>query len=532
MGIRSSSISGLVYSEHSLRSDIIRVLSERWPLNARHLYSAIRQDFPNVTYQGVHKALRLLVEERVVTLQDMKYALSLDWIREMRLTSESIERRYTGNVEPLSYIRAGTGASHDADPSKAGRKAAEEAVRELAKPPDFAFVFCHGATYGKDDESINALVSAVNHVLKGKNPRCRWVGCTTDGEISDKGCFFNSCSVLALASDHVSFGVGVEDGASKDFFTAGKSAAEAATKDLKMLDPYLERYMRFLAVKRKQPSELLKTKPYLLITLFPGPTQKYQPNEEEMLKGIQNATGLSPLFGGSSSDSAMFRQTYQFANGRAYKDSCIVVTVLSDLKIAFSITHGLKPTRKQALASKSRGNRVFTLDGKPAAKVYAKMLGMSMHELRTKLFDEVVQRPYGIADPLGHYWIKTPFHVNPDLSLSFLNNVPQNSLLVLMDSDDKSILASTKRVLSDVKGQLGPDIPVVLLFDCGSRPRALRLKNREPGSEFQVFKKELPESKIIGFYTHGEQALIPSGTIGQHNQTIVAIGISKELISE
>ena len=143
-----------------------------------------------------------------------------------------------------------------------------------------------------------------------------------------------------------------------------------------------------------------------------------------------------------------------------------------------------------------------------------------------------MQKPFGIADPLGNYWLKTPFHINPDYSLNFLNNVPQNSLLVLMDCDANSVLASTKGVLSDVKEKLGTSMPVVICFDCGSRPRALNLFKRSPSSEFQVFKKELPKSKIIGFYTHGEQALIPSGTIGQHNHTIIAIGISNELISE
>ena len=520
-------------SRYSLRTLIIQTLSDDWPLNGRQVYLAVKEKFSiSPTYQGVHKVLKQLLDDGVLSSKDKKYQLSTNWIKEMKQFGEDIERKYSGRKGSLKYIEAGTGASSDPNPAAAGRNAARQALEELGKKPDFAFVFCHGATFAKRDEDVTALVSAVDAELKKKNPNCRWVGCTTDGEISDKGCFFNSCVVMALTSEHISFGIGVGDNAVKDFFSAGKRAAEAATADLRLIDSYLERYMQFLALKRKQPQELLKIKPYILLTIFPGPVRNYSPNEEDMLEGIKGVTGILPLIGGSASDSAMFRQTYQFANGRAYKDACIVVALMSDLKLAFSIRHGLTPTKKQALVTKAEGNTVFTLSGKPAAKVYAKMLGFSMPELKKKLFDVVIQWPFGITDPLGQYWIKTPFQINPDNSLTFLNKVPQNSLLVFMYSNPKTSLAATETAIADIKEKLGGSPALVLAFDCGSRPRMLQNNGCPPDAEHKIFRKELPDSHIIGAYTHGEQALIPSGTIGQHNQTIVLLGIANELISE
>ncbi|VVC03637.1 FIST N domain protein [Candidatus Burarchaeum australiense] len=520
-------------SRYSLRTLVIQTLSDDWPLNGRQVYLAVKEKFSiSPTYQGVHKVLRQLLDDGVLSYKDKKYQLNTNWIKEMKQFGEDIERKYSGRKGSLKYVEAGTGASSDPDPAMAGKNAARQALEELGKRPDFAFVFCHGATFAKSDESINALVSAMDVELKKKNPNCRWVGCTTDGEISDKGCTFNSCVVMALSSEHISFGVGIGDNAGKDFFSAGKRAAEAATADLKLIDAHLERYMQFLAVKRKQPQELLKIKPYILLTIFPGPVRNYSPNEEDLLEGIKSVTGILPLMGGSASDSAMFRQTFQFANGHAYKDACVVVALMSDLKLAFSVKHGLTPTKKQALVTKAQGNTVFTLSGKPAAKVYAKMLGLSMPELKKKLFDVVIQWPFGIADPLGQYWIKTPFQINKDYSLTFLNKVPQNSLLVFMYSNPKTGLAATEAAIAEVKEKLGTDPALLLVFDCGSRPRMLQNNGCPPGAEHEIFKKELPGSRIIGAYTHGEQALIPSGTIGQHNQTIVMLGIANELIGE
>ncbi len=414
---------GLDFSQpkQSVRNLIIRSLSKNWPSNARQLHSRLKSEYGvRFTYQAVHKTLRLLAEEGVVLQKDRKYELSHGWLKELKNQAEAIERQYSGESASLDYIRAGTGVSSNPNPAAAGREAARQALAELSSPPTFAFVFCHGRTYGKSDGEILRLASAVDGELRKKNPSCKWVGCTTDGEISDKGCFFNSCSVLVLSSEHLYFGVGVADNASKNFHAAGESAAQASVKDLGSFDPILEKYLHFIASKRRSPSELMKTRPYILLTIFPGPSKTYAPDEDALLAGIQSEVGLLPLFGGSSSDSAVFRQTYQFANGRVYKDACILTTLASDLKIAFSIRHGLRPTKKTALVTKSAGNRVFTLSNKPAAKVYAKMLGLTVPELKKRLYDVVVQKPFGVADPLGHYWLKTPFIVNSDQSLSFL----------------------------------------------------------------------------------------------------------------
>jgi len=517
----------------SVRNQAIQVLSEKWPLNGREVYRLLKDRFSTtVTYQGIHKSLRQLVDEGVLSMKDKKYQLDPDWISEMKKFAESVERKYAGSRETLRYVEAGTGFSTDSDPATAGRKAAEQALKELGKKPDFAFVFCHGATFAKSDESINALVQAVDAAIKKRNPACKWIGSTTDGEISDKGCFFNSCTVLVLSSEHISFGIGVSDASGSDFYSAGRKAAEAATADLKVIDTYLERYMQFLAVKRKQPNEMLRVKPYLLLTIFPGPVSNYQPNEAELLRGISSVTGIVPLVGASSSDSAVFRQTYQFANGKAYKNACIVTAIMSDLKLAFTVHHGCSPTKKQALVTKAEGNRVYTLSGKPAAQVYAKMLGLSMPQLKKDLFRYMIRYPFGIADPLGQYWLKAPFIIHPDYSMQFFNKVPQNSVLFFMKSDDKSVLQSTRDALDEIKEKLGPNIPVLIVFDCGGRARMLKTIRNEPAAEYEIFKQALPNSKIGGFYSHGEQALIPTGTICQHNYTLVILGISNELIGE
>ncbi len=72
-------------SRGNVRDLIIEVLSRAWPLNGREIYRAMKRDLPTkVTYQGVHKALKQLLEEDMVVQEDRKYKLNMNWAREMK----------------------------------------------------------------------------------------------------------------------------------------------------------------------------------------------------------------------------------------------------------------------------------------------------------------------------------------------------------------------------------------------------------------------------------------------------------------
>ena len=53
--------------EHNLKNLVIAILSQQWPLNSRQIYKEISAEhYRSITYQGVHKAIRQLIEQGIV----------------------------------------------------------------------------------------------------------------------------------------------------------------------------------------------------------------------------------------------------------------------------------------------------------------------------------------------------------------------------------------------------------------------------------------------------------------------------------
>ena len=238
--------------------------------------------------------------------------------------------------------------------------------------------------------------------------KCNWIGCTTAGELSNYGFSTGSCVVLVVSSDHIFSGLGIGNDVSKNPYLAGESAAKESARNL----------------KKSLPKEHKLANSTYAVTIFPGTTKKVLGHEEETLAGIIEILGrTTTIVGGSAGDDVQFEQTYQFANGKIYKDATIIMSLFSNLKNAHTVEHGYKPTRKVAVVTESEGKIVKTLDSKPAADVYAKLVGTTLDKLKENIVPYIAKYPFGFADNLGNFWIKNPQAVLPDNSLLFFSPV-------------------------------------------------------------------------------------------------------------
>lgn len=429
----------------------------------------------------------------------------------------------------VKNVFAGIGVSTEKNPVKAGKEAVGMAIKNAGKPPDFGIVFCDGGKYGKNDLSIKKLVTSADKMFKKSNPKIKWIGCTTAGEISNFGLGFGSVTAMAISSDYIKFGVGVGDKVSKRPVQAGKKASKMALNNLK-IDKYVDPYIQFLVMKKKRPEELVKIKPYYVIALFPGSVKTYLARDDKILEGIIDVTGVLPFIGASTADSGLFRQTYQFANGKVYKEAIVLGVIISDLKVGYGIKHGLTATDKYALVTKAKGKIVKKLNRRPAADVYAELLGISTKELKEKLQVINLSNPFGTPDSLGEYWIKTPFKILEDGSILFLVPIKERTMFYLMNAEKDKVINAAKIALNEAMENIKPSrLAFTLIFDCGARPRCL---GKDAIREYNVIKKTVGHAPFIGFYTYGEQGLIPAGSIGQHNQTLLCLTISNEMITE
>src|SRR3989338_7924711 len=80
------------------RGAIVSVLSLDWPLTLTQVYSKLKSRHGvEVSYQAIHKSLRQMAAEGILSCTDRKYALSPRWLKNLRNLVSSLEKSLNEN---------------------------------------------------------------------------------------------------------------------------------------------------------------------------------------------------------------------------------------------------------------------------------------------------------------------------------------------------------------------------------------------------------------------------------------------------
>jgi hypothetical protein len=178
------------------------------------------------------------------------------------------------------------------------------------------------------------------------------------------------------------------------------------------------------------------------------------------------------------------------------------------------------------LVTASTGNRVYTLDDRPALDAYLQHLGVTEsacadQEGLTRL---AFTHPFGLGRPNGEDQVR--FVGGGDFterSLFCVADVPQDALVWIMEGDEQSVLEATDAACGDSLAALGGGPPLgMIAFDCVAR-RGL-LGDGGIRAEIGRLAAMASGAPVAGFYTYGEIART-RGPRGFHNQTLVVLSI-------
>ena len=79
----------------STKEKIIELLSEQWPLRAKKIYRSLLKNYHlSITYQATHKALKELIENKILEKRKEGYLINRDWIKKLGEFSEKIDRGF------------------------------------------------------------------------------------------------------------------------------------------------------------------------------------------------------------------------------------------------------------------------------------------------------------------------------------------------------------------------------------------------------------------------------------------------------
>jgi len=230
---------------------------------------------------------------------------------------------------------------------------------------------------------------------------------------------------------------------------------------------------------------------------------------------MANELGNIPFLGGMAGDDLLFEQTHIIANGRVVSGGAVFILAESDepfkcIKHQHFVPGNINMTITRADETE---RRVMRLDGKPAAKRYADLLGLGIEDLGFQTFSEhpVIYR-YG-----NESYVRSIQKANSDGSLTFYCAIEEGMVLNLCEHRD--ITQELDRSISELRGST-EKAQLMLMCNCVFRSLESEAKNQS-----QALANHAGElaRHAVGFNTYGEL------WNGLHiNQTLVALILGRE----
>lgn len=342
------------------------------------------------------------------------------------------------------------------------------AVRELAaalEQPDTRFVLFHCAP----EYDLDALSVELRKHFAGATV----IGCTTAGEITPAGYLRGAVTGLSLAGS--SFDV-----VATRFDAVGELSATEIMERTKAALTTLE-------TEARQPTRD-NTFAFLLID---GLCMR----EELVVSTVYRALGNLTVFGGSAGDGTRFQSTHVYVDGAFRRDAAVLLLVQTDRPFTvFRTQHFVPSADKMVVTEADPANRIVTeINGVPAGREYARVLGVAVDELTPLVF---ATHPVMVRVG-GQYYVRSIQKVNPDGSLTFFCAIDAG--IVLTAARGVDIVEDLEKTFARVRAQVGePE----LVIGCDCILRHLEL-DRE-GLKGRV-GEILARNNVIGFSTYGEQ---------------------------
>ena len=326
--------------------------------------------------------------------------------------------------------------------------------------------------------------------LKIFYPTAHILGCSTGGEIFGDEVLDDTISVAAISFQHTTLktaSVHVES--IHDSFNAGKEIAESlAATDL--------------------------TNVFIL-------SDGINVNGSELVRGIYEVLDKKIIVtGGLAGDGADFKQTLVGLD--ATPETNIIAAIGfygKHLKIGYGSVGGWDAFGPKRAITKSRGNVLYELDGKPALDLYKHYLGADA----AKLPSSALLFPLSIhpAEDEKSAIVRTVVGVDEkEKTMIFAGDVPEGYIAQLMRGNFDNLVEGAAKAasLSNFDDNSAGN-SVAILVSCIGRKLLLGQRiSDETEAVAEIFKREIP---TIGFYSYGEICHQQfTGECGLHNQTM------------
>jgi hypothetical protein len=381
---------------------------------------------------------------------------------------------------------AGVGTSHHHNPNVAGREAADQALENAGiVKPDIVFMF---ASIGYDQRS---LLRAVRETTGG-SPLS---GCSAEGTINGDDADESNFSVVVtvISSEELQWTNGLAKGLGADSRAVGQRVAQD-------LLPHLS-------------SDTIG------LFVFPDGLIDYLDDFFAGLEGNLSSEQFLPLWGGGAGNNFNLEEpTYQYCDDKVVSNGVAYALPSGRAQASWAISHGMVPIGGERKVTRSQGNVIYEIDGKPAIEVLKEYLP------EHALIEDHDWMPYAISLALvfevpsymkdEEYVVRgVPAVRMADGSITVQTEVQDGTSIWFSSRDKEKISTRFDQMAGQIKEQLGDEKPkLVFQFECLTRGK-LMFREQERQEILRRFRQSVdPDVPWAGFYTIGE-----IGPVEKHN---------------
>jgi hypothetical protein len=298
------------------------------------------------------------------------------------------------------------------------------------------------ASYERDQRELN-------RALYERLPKdTRLIGATTGGEVDNDGIHRDSVVLAALSGDF-DVGIGLGKGLTDDAISAGTRAMARACEELGV---------------RPQDADPRR---HVGLVIDDG----FRSKKEELLLGILDRNPALTLVGGGANapapDPSQFSPVIH-VDGEVVDDAAVLALFRTNAPWGALRSHWYEPTGERVTITKvdESCTRALEIDGKPAARRYAELLGVGVDELEFGKPRGFASRPTALKVGREHF-IRAPWKALDDGSIVFANLIDEGSELEVMKLGDMA--ASTRRFFEEELPRRVKNPSAALLFHCTAR---------------------------------------------------------------
>ncbi len=232
---------------------------------------------------------------------------------------------------------------------------------------------------------------------------------------------------------------------------------------------------------------------------------------------LYNLFGTLPRYIGGGAGTLEFNSFPCLYTNRGMAEGSITIGIC-DLDTSVGVAHGWEPITEPLKVTKAEGNKIITLNWKPAMQVYQEIVEKHSGQPfdYDNFFDTTKSYPFGVSKLDSEKIVRDPYMTENDMIFT-LDTIEEGSHVSVLYGNTESLLDGASKARS--RAESSKEIKNLFLIDCISRVLYM-------GEEFSAELNKLDAQNIgFGALTLGEIANNGDSFLEVYNKTAVVCAI-------